>query len=387
MKHYQHGGSTAKRLKHCQAWTAESEGVPKPTTSPFAISGTAIHHLLEMMNLDDTFDFAKYEGVDFIDRGDKVVFDLDMLTLASDMWHADMDVCKRYAVTEWEAETTGEFSEFIGSTVDKVGAGTLPDGTKCVVFTDYKSGAGNQVDAVGNDQLLHNAMTLRKNSTAMDFFEGVDHYVGVIIQPGRDGQVHAKEWQFTKDIVDQFERTYIGLVQLSEADEPPMAAGDWCQYCPANGLCDATTGNLLKMAQLDPKDTENLAWALDHVSQVKKTIAAVEAMAYQQLEAGVSIVGWKLVRGKPGNTRWIDPEAALKRLRRMFGGKRGLVTEKMLSPTQALALAKKLDNNAAPIIAELSERPEATKNTLAPDSDKRPAILSAEAFATALAKK
>jgi hypothetical protein len=163
-------------------------------------------------------------------------------------------------------------------------------------------------------------------------------------------------------------------------------AGDHCTFCPANGLCDATTGQMLRMQQLDLKDLEQLAWGLDRIEAVKKTITAIEKLAYEQLEVGATIPGWKLVKGRPGNTRWKNTDAAIRRLRRFFGGKAAIMEQELMSPTKILGLAKMagIKDKVAPIIEELVERPESDKNTLAKASDPRPAVLSASALAMSL---
>ena len=168
MKHYKYGGSTAKRTEHCTAWVNLSEGIPK-TVSDAANTGTAIHFMLESANLSDDVDFDSLRDTKCPETG--LTIDRDMVSLAKIMWAADQALMDEYNVQEWEAETTGQYSDLVGSTVDKVAVGTTDLG-QVTLLIDYKTGTGVQVDAVVNEQLLHNAWCLTESSEAQDLFEG-----------------------------------------------------------------------------------------------------------------------------------------------------------------------------------------------------------------------
>ena len=402
MKHYLYGGSTAKRQLNCTAWTQQCEGLPSKE-SDAAKTGTAIHWMLEQANLEDDFVF----GDCFDHEIEGVTCTEDMVLLTEDMWNADIALCEKYDVQTWGAETTATHPEFldeegeplIGSTIDKLALGSI-ENTPVLIGTDYKSGAGVQVEAIDNSQLLHNFMCMMYDPELADLFEGVDNFIGVIIQPGRDGNVYTKEWPFTRDAVKNFEKAYLATVEDSESDDDlEPVAGDHCNFCSARGLCDATTGQLLRMAQLDPEDLEQVAWGLGQIEAVKATIKAIEEKAYTALELGQEIKGWKLVRGKAGNTSWNDADEAFGKLKRVLraikneDGKRVLSlpevkallqTSKTVTPTQAKKILKSHKVDDA-FMDDMTFRPEPTGHTLAPESDKRDAILSADALAASLA--
>ena len=378
MKHYPFGSSTAARTDACQQWRAQSEGVPQKE-STFAIDGTIVHGILEAMALEDpTPDIVEGHRVE-----------KDHLATAREMWDATEQLIEKYKLTEWEPEVTATTAPDVGGTLDLVGT----DGNGTAFLLDYKTGMGVQVEALGNKQILFAAANcLYGESSASDLVVGCDKFVGVIMQPGRDGDLRVKVWEFTRDVLDAWWKLHQTNIALAREGEGALCAGDHCKFCPANGLCDATTGNLLRMATLDPHDVENLVWALDHIEAVKTTIKAVEKLAFEQLELGVEIEGWKLVQGRAGNTTWDDPDAALAKLKRLVRGLRTeddarvatlLETKKMVTPTQAKKILKTA-GVATEFLDEITHRPEAKSNVLAPASDKREAVLSTSAFQAAM---
>jgi hypothetical protein len=228
-------------------------------------------------------------------------------------------------------------------------------------------------------------------STAHDLVAEKEKFIGVIMQPNRAGDIESRAWEFTFGDVQAFWKQHMKNIELARKGEGDLVAGDHCRFCPANGLCDATTGNLLRMQQLDPDDVEQLVWGLSMIEEVKQTIKAIEKKAYDALEIGQEIPGWKLVRGRPGNTTWDDEQAALAKLKRLTRGLKIddvrvgtlLETKKLISPTQAKSLLKKVEV-ATDFLDEITHRPEPKGLTLAPESDKREAVLSADALHAAL---
>ena len=378
MRHYLFGSSTAHRTEECPAWVEQSEGLPRADSS-FAMDGTVIHQLLENAALIDQYRMEDQLGKLVVDDHPRVT--AEHLQMAQEMWAATRQLLDEYGAIEYEAETTGTAAADVGGTLDMIA-----DCGDTALLIDYKTGMGVQVDAVNNRQILFAAAVCQESSEASDMLDGKDKFVGIIIQPNRAGEVAVKRWEFDQADIAAFWEGHLQKIELARQGGLTPVAGDHCKFCPANGLCDATTGNLLRMARLDDKNLEQLAWGLDHIEQVKDTIKNIEKRAYEQLEVGAEIPGWKLVRGRPGNTRWIDQGVALARLRRMLGGKKHVVKEQLLSPAQVIALAKTIGNLSAvkPVVDELTERPPATKNTLAPASDPRPAVLSASGLSAAL---
>jgi hypothetical protein len=371
MKHYTFGSSTAARTDVCQQWRAQSAGIPVGESS-FALDGTIVHAMLEARALDDLYDFeaqvnTPLEG-GFVTR--------DLVELAQEMWVATEELLKKHGAVEWEAETTGSAAEDIGGTLDMIAS--CP--TKALLI-DYKSGMGVQVSPVNNKQILFAAAVCEIESGAADLLAPHDNFVGVIIQPNSGGHVEVREWEFTRDQVDLFWDKHVTNINLARKGEGALKAGKHCKFCPANGFCDATNGNMLRMKQLDPTKTEQLLEGLALIEAVNSAISNLEKIAYQQLEVGTELKGWKLVK-KRATEKWKDADAALKSLRRAMGGKKHIMKETLLSPAQMRALAKK---QGVVLDLEALTVKESSGTTLAPESDKRDAVLSVTAFAEALA--
>lgn len=385
MKHYTFGSSTAARTDACQAWRRESADVPKQPESSYAVDGTIVHGLLEALALGDPLP-------DIIE-GHRA--DVDHKALATEFWAETEALLDELGVEELEPEVTATTAEDVGGTLDLVGVTRKKAG----LLLDYKTGIGVQVEATGNKQILFAAANLLYgDSPAKDLIEGVDKFIGVIMQPDQSGEIQVKRWDFTLDIVDAWWHDHQNNILIARQcpDDLEPVAGDHCKFCPANGLCDATTGNLLRMKQLDPEDIEQLAWGLSMIKEVEATIAAIQKKALQALEVGQEIPGWKLVAGRAGNTAWEDEEAALRALKRLTRGLRTdddkrvatlLQAKKTLTPTQAAKLLKQHGVPKASIDSMLEKytyRPPAKSNVLAPEEDSREAVLSTEALSQAL---
>jgi hypothetical protein len=377
MKHFPFGSSTAARTDICQQWRAQSEGVPTKD-SDFAIDGTIVHGILEAW-ADDKPTPQKVEGH---------AVTADHIALAKEMWAKVSVLFEKYQIGEYAPEVMTFTADDVGGTLDLVGMSHNYE----LILIDYKTGAGVQVDAEDNKQILFAAANiLYGESCFSDLVPDVESFIGVIVQPDRAGDIKVKEWAFSIDTVNEFWDTHKANIALAREGDGALEAGEHCRFCPANGLCDATTGNLLRMQQLNPEDIEQLTWGLGMIEEVKQTIKAIEKKAYDALEIGQDIPGWKLVRGRPGNTSWDDEKAALAKLKLMTRGCKiddvrvATLLEKktIVSPTQAKALLKQV-NCATDFLDEITHRPEPKGLTLAPASDKREAVLSADALHAAL---
>lgn len=373
MKHYKFGSSTAARTDACPPWVSECASLPPGKESAYAATGTAIHAMLEARGLDDDYQFPDQLGKTV----EGVEVDADMIEMAEDMWSATEALMDQYDIGEFVPECTGEAAADVGGTLDFVG-----DGREVCVLVDYKTGQGVQVSPVNNKQILFAAAVCEMESIAADIITKHDNFVGVIIQPDSAGNVQVKSWEFTRDQVDAFWDSHVENIASARAGEGELCAGDHCKFCPANGLCAVTSGALHRMAVLDPEDMDQLVEGLGMIEQVKETIRALEKRAYEQLEIGATVPGWKLVP-KRASRKWsMNDDQIIARLRRKLGGKKHIVKEVLLSPAQMEKVAK--SQGLALDLEELTVK-ESSGSTLAPDSDPRDAVLSHDGLAAGLA--
>lgn len=371
-EHATFGSSTAARTNACPAWVAESEGIPVKE-STFAIDGTITHAILEQWLLAEEVEPNQWLGVE-VDGGTVEQRHID---LAGEMFTAANETIQKYSLSEWEPEVRCTVADDVFGTLDFIGA----DGHGLAVLADFKTGAGVQVSAVGNSQLLFSAWAALHESSAKDLVEPATEFVGVIWQPDHNGNVATKEWRFTREMVELWGEEHLEKIREARAGRGDLKAGDHCRFCPANGFCDATTGALHRMAVLNPEDMDDLVEGLGLIEQVKETIRALEKMAYDQLELGTAVPGWKLV-AKRATRKWaFDDDTIIARLRRQLGGKKNIVKESVLTPAQMEKVGKQ--QGVELNLEDLTKR-ESSGTTLAPESDPRDAVLSHDGLAAGL---
>ena len=155
---------------------------------------------------------------------------------------------------------------------------------------------------------------------------------------------------------------------------------DACQWCEAKGACPALARELLSEfldeTQEPPEpapvahDTpaERVAHWFTLLPRVREWCDKVEGIANALALSGHTLPGLKLVTGKRGNRKWRDEDAATELLEVLLGDE--AFTRKLISPAQADKLAGKKGMGS---LEDLTVQEEG-KPTLAPESDKRPAI-------------
>ncbi len=377
MKHRKYGGSTAARTIACPGWHKESAGIPRGTTSIFAETGTALHDCMERLVLEDL------EPEHFIGMT------VNNITITQEMvdeklWPALKAfnvLCDSFGVTEFEPEVECHYEDDIGGYADLV---LWAPGCATVIVCDWKFGDGHQVMPDDNPQAKFYGMAARKKSNASDMFAEATGFVAAIIQPNDRGLPDLRTWAADIDVIDQFEKQHEQAVKESRSAHPPLHAGDHCKFCPAAPVCPQKTGQALAALRMDPEDLDSLSESLDLVEELKPWITAVERVAFEQLNAGAPVEGWKLVQ-KRAVAKWDDEDKVTQLLRRRLGGIDKITNRKLKSPAQMLKVAKarKALHNVEQIIDDHVVK-NSSGPTMAREDDKRPAILSGDALSAAL---
>ena len=122
-----------------------------------------------------------------------------------------------------------------------------------------------------------------------------------------------------------------------------------------------------------------MAKKLAVLDRIEAWTSAVRARAYEMLDHGLPVPGFKLVQGRKGARKWTD-EKAVEAMLKDAGDE--IYTKKLVTPTQAERLVKKavLDKDTWKKVQEHITQPEGAP-TIAPESDNRPAVMtSADAF-------
>ncbi len=346
------GGSTAKRVINCPGSVKLAQSVPPRPSSKYAEEGSllhdAIHKILSHGASVDDFGL----GDDLIER--KLRPALDALN--------EIDPDSQMAFqTEISVSFGGYLAGVFGSS-DLIGR----IGNRAVVL-DWKFGDGVAVDAVENDQgMFYSAAGMRTDSVRWAF-EGVTEIEIIIVQPP-----YVRRWVTTPGRIKAFERDLYDAVTTALRPNAPVKIGDHCKWCPAKPICPAMTGETERALriQLDSLSPEGYHNALIIADRLEDWIKSVREMAQQALENDIAIPGFKLVPKRP-TRQWVNDEGALEALKEMGLELDELTETKLRSPAQLEKVLKK-HKLALPkdhVVAV------STGNTIAPESDPRPAVL------------
>lgn len=252
---------------------------------------------------------------------------------------------------------------------------------------DLKYGEGHMVEAEGNMQLaIYGESMIQSEWPDMP----ANGTVRIIIdQPrARDGDT-VKSWELSRGELGVF-AARIGAVArkvLANEDTQFSPGEDACRFCPAKGICTAKGKEaldvlpeeaIMELGGLPAPEglSESQILRIVHAKkQLENWLQGIEDHVFAQLQAGKTVEGFKLVKGR-ANKIWVDEALAAKRLAPLIGKAHCWSTQKIITPTQAEKLLKKplkpVTATVAKRIEDLILRPEG-KPVLAFESDTRPA--------------
>lgn len=266
-------------------------------------------------------------------------------------------------------ETRLDFSEYVPDAFGTADAIIIADGTMEVI--DFKYGKGVKVSAEDNPQMKIYALGAYEK---FSFEYKIDRVRMTIIQPRIE---NFSEWELSvSELMAWTDGVLTPKAQQAYKGDGPQVPGDWCQFCKVKSNCRALTQKCIEAAKNhpDPKlisPDELAADILPMLATVKTWLAGVEDYALQQALSGVQLAGWKVVEGR--SVRKItDQDGAALAL-----NKAGYKTTEIYKPQELRTITdlEKLTGKKqfAAICGDYIEKPQG-KPTLAPESDKRPAI-------------
>lgn len=266
-------------------------------------------------------------------------------------------------------ETRLDFSDYVPDAFGTSDAIIIADGTMEVI--DFKYGKGVKVSAEDNPQMKIYALGAYEK---FSFEYKIDRVRMTIIQPRIE---NFSEWELSvSELMAWTDGVLTPKAQQAYKGDGPQVPGDWCQFCKVKSNCRALTQKCIEAAKNhpDPKlisPDELAADVLPMLATVKTWLAGVEDYALQQALSGVQLAGWKVVEGR--SVRKItDQEGAAVAL-----NKAGYKTTEIFKPQELRTITEleKLTGKKqfAAICGDFIEKPQG-KPTLAPESDKRPAI-------------
>lgn len=385
------GASAAKRWMNCPGSIRLSAG-REGASSVFAEEGSAAHELCETCLKHD---MDPYLYIGSVVRGFEVT---DEMAEAVQVY---LDTVKSYVASN---EPDGvvlliekRFSlDTLNPPIPMFGTS---DATiyhrprRKVIAIDFKYGRGVAVEVIEggrpNAQLSYYALGALLD--APDGFEA-DNIEVVVVQPRahhKDGPVRAV--QFPVDELIGWSVELLDMAERTQEPDAPLAAGDWCRFCPAKPDCPELKREALESAMVafDGEDLDDsvavdtmtpaqLATALTGLPLLEMRIKAIRERAFRLLEKDCdAIPGWKLVEGRKSR-KWNNETAALDTLLGLGLERDELVKEKVLTPAQAEKLLGK--DRKSEVVDLITTHP--GKATLAPAHDARPALAlsAADAF-------
>lgn len=269
-------------------------------------------------------------------------------------------------------ETRLDFSKYIPGSFGTADAIIIADGLMEVI--DFKYGKGVAVDANENSQMMIYALGAYE---AFSFEYNIKRVRMTIVQPRL---ANLSEYELdTKDLLLWAETVLTPKSKEAASGKGQQKAGDWCRFCRVKATCKA----MAALAEDTCKDTdpklltpEEIAVnILPRMDAIKSWLTSVEEYTLQQALDGTRYPGYKLVEGR--SVRKIaDTDAMLKALTDSGCKEEDVMRApelRTLTDLEKLVGKKKL----ADIGGELIVKP-AGKPTLVPESDKRPALNSAE---------
>lgn len=370
LKHAKLSASGAHRWMECPGSVAAEADLPE-TSSVFAEEGTAAHELGEI-TLKGSGDCSLWVGKTLPESRWEVTAEM------ADYVQIYVDYVKGLGGTTL-VERRVDFSEWVPE-----GFGTSD--AICIVHEtiyccDLKYGKGVMVHADNNYQAMLYALGVYSDYSHIT---NIKRVVPVIIQPRLD---HISVGE-PVDVADLLKFGEFARAKAEEAlsDKAKRVAGEkQCQFCKAKATCqelkNVTEKTILtSFDQIDEAppvnrlNNEQLRIALDNKKLIISWLDAVESLVNEKLVSGETFEGYKLVEGR-SLREWADEIEAFNVLTELLGEE--AYVKKMLSVTQAEKVLGKAKVGA---IEGLINKPKG-RPTLAPESDKRPAMnINADSF-------
>ena len=354
------GGSTAKRVIACPGSVALVAQMPPKPSSKYADTGTLLHNtiseILEGRLTPESAVGLYYEGI---------VLDQNLLNnklLPALMALDDIDPDKKM---EYACETVVGFGDVLPDVFGSADLlGRIGD-TAYVI--DWKFGDGVAVDVEENPQLMFYAAAAMRTKEVQWVFEGATKIECVIVQPP-----YVKRWETSPRRIQMFEHELVRAVKRALQPDAELVSGDHCRWCAAKPICPLLTGAVDRAlrSSVQALDVTAIAAALEEAELLEHWIADLRALAFQMLEEGVAVPGYKLVP-KRATRQWVNEDAALDALRDLGVKENELMETSMLSPAKVEKVLKKHKLELPrDLVVSVS-----TGNTLAPENDPRPAVL------------
>lgn len=362
--------SSAHRWLHCTASPRLEEGV-EDKGSEFAAEGSLAHamgalKLKAFFGMDASHELQEIDMLRRYHTGEMDEYTDTYKTIVLEKFNTAQRQCEDAQLL---VETRLDFGDYIPDAFGTGDAIIIADGTLDVI--DFKYGKGVRVSAYKNPQMMIYALGAYER---FSFEYNIKKVRMTIVQPRID---NLSDFEMdVKDLLAWAKETLAPKAKEAFKGDGPQSPGEWCQFCKVKSCCKALTQKCTDVVKNheDPRliSAEELAAdILPLVATVKTWLAGVEDYALQQALSGVELPGWKLVEGR-----------SIRKITNQEGVEKALTEEgfdyddiykplELRTITDLEKLAGKKKFNA--LCGEFIEKPQG-KPTLAPESDKRPAL-------------
>lgn len=376
--------SSASRWMNCPGSLALEESVARDRTdSVHSREGTAAHELAQWVLTTEGKECEDYVGA-FTGNGWEITRDM-----ARDV-QVYVDRIREYAHGNvLMVEKRVDFSEVIGvpdsfGTADAV---ILTNDGEEIIICDLKFGRGVQVFAERNEQLMIYAL-------------GVMYAYGIIHDFKRARLVihqprlhHLSEWdctmeelvEFSHEVKAQAEKAVLTADMKLTAELHLHPGEKQCRWCSASASCPALAdkvqsdvgfdfANIPNMSgfEIQNRIRDSLAEKMKAIDLIEVWCKAVRAEVERVLLSGNPVPGFKLVQGKQGNRAWVDEKEVESMFKLMRMAQEEMYDFKIISPTAAEKVFKDNPRKWKKVQEHITRS--AGKPSVAPDSDKRPAL-------------
>jgi hypothetical protein len=321
-----------KRLRNCPGSRRRAEVVPN-ISSIYAQEGTAAHAL----------------AYDILEARSKGKLEPDTFGLEEDfleaiyVYVAHVDELSKFPGAVQLLEHRFDLNSVYPGCFGTVDCVTYLPRDRTLVVTDYKHGGGVFVDVERNDQLMYYALGAIKAFPSWD----IQSIRLEIVQPRYVGQGELiRKWDTTPKELAVFEQEVKVICKASEPYDAPLAAGDWCKFCPVAGAdaCPllkeerkALARKVFKDESIQEVSIDELAKQLAWVPVFQAQFKLMHELAYGLAMKGQKIPGWKLVE-KESRREYIDKEEAHILMSDEYGIKIRHTKDVYLSPSQVETL-------------------------------------------------
>lgn len=359
------GGSSAGRVLQCPGSVQLCAQFPNVETE-FAAEGTALHMAMDMIFSGIAEKDTDVIGLKF--NGYVITEDMFTEAIAPVLEHWD-ELDRSLGGIEFFSEQRVAFPGIANAfgTTDLVGSAR----DRSIVY-DFKFGRGVAVDATENPQLMYYALAALHTPETSRFFAHDKPVELFIAQPRtKDGELFTR-WMTSVRQLEAFGVELRTAVETAMQPDAPLKMGPYCKFCSAKSGCPLYR-NIATDVQKIPRDQmeAHLEEWLPQADLLIELGEFIKALAHDQMEKGATIRGWKLVNKRP-TRKWVDEEKALKYLAKMGLPAAERHVKKLISPAQAEAALKK-NSLPAELPTALVDK-SSSGTTLAPESDKRPAV-------------